>query len=54
MLDTQDFLSHDIHKIQNPGTSIQDPGSANIDTGFRINALLLNERFYATVGLTLP
>jgi hypothetical protein len=24
MLDTQDFLNHDIHKIQNPGTSIQD------------------------------
>jgi len=24
MLYTQDFLNHDIHKIQNPGTSIQD------------------------------
>jgi len=38
MLDSQDFLNHDIHKIQ-------DPGSANTDTGFRINALRLNEPF---------
>jgi len=50
MLNTQDFLNHDIHKIQNPGTRIRDPGSANTDTGFRFNALRLNEPFYATVG----
>jgi hypothetical protein len=43
MLDTQDFLNHDIQKIQNPG-------SVNTDTGFRFNALRLNEPFYATVG----
>jgi hypothetical protein len=37
MLDTQDFLNHDIHKIQNPGTSIQDrpiPTQAFVSTPF--------------------
>ena len=43
MLDTQDFLNNDIQKIQNPGTSIQEPvsrnqypGSANTDPKFTL------------------
>jgi len=37
MLDTQDFLHHDIHKIQNPGSRIQDrpiPMRAFVSTPF--------------------
>jgi hypothetical protein len=46
-------IQDQVSRIKHPESRNQDPGSADTDTGFRINALRVNEPFYATVGFSV-